>query len=114
MVGSDSMSTIDKGDTESSQVKALFLSGRETQIGNEPSHSKADVAKSYGETPTMSHELANVDYDEKGAAQHNYGETEATDIGWQSHPSDVPSPLVAGISNEELWTLIRRFNKVGD
>jgi hypothetical protein len=114
LVGSAGMSTIDKRDTEGSKVKAASLSGRETQIGNNLSEGKPDIVKSDVETPSMSHELANADYDEKGAAQSNYGKAEARDIGWQSHPADVPSPLVAGLSNEELWTLIRRFNKVRD
>ncbi|KAH8819104.1 hypothetical protein F5884DRAFT_759469 [Xylogone sp. PMI_703] len=69
------------------------------------------VEKHEDEMPTMSHELANMDQDEAGIAQQNYGQTEARDIGWTLKPSKVPSPLVEGLSNEELWTLIRRFNK---
>jgi hypothetical protein len=34
------------------------------------------------------------------------------DFGWNSPPHAVPSPLVHGFSNEDLWVLIRRFNKV--
>ena len=32
-------------------------------------------------------------------------------MGWGDHPKDVPQPLVGGLPNEELWTLVRRFNK---
>ena len=32
-------------------------------------------------------------------------------MGWNDHPTNVPSPLVAKLPNEELWTLVRRFNK---
>lgn len=64
------------------------------------------------EHPTVSHELANADYDEKGAAQEDLGQTEVRDLGWNEHPADVPTPLVGGLANEELWTLMRRFNKV--
>ena len=62
--------------------------------------------------PTISHELANEEHEEKGFAQIDHGQTEVTDLGWNEEPADVPSPLVGGLANEELWTLIRRFNKV--
>jgi hypothetical protein len=64
------------------------------------------------EPPTESHELANADHEEKGAAQLDHGQTEVKDLGWNHEVEDVPVPLVGGLSNEELWTLIRRFNKV--
>lgn len=65
------------------------------------------------EMPTESHALANADHDEKGAAQIDHGEIEVRDLGWNEDPKKVPNPLVGGLPNEELWTLIRRFNKVG-
>lgn len=64
------------------------------------------------EHPTDSHALANMDQEEKGVVQMGHGQTEVRDLGWNEHPTDVPVPLVGGLSNEELWTLIRRFNKV--
>lgn len=67
------------------------------------------------EQPTESHQLANAaleDETEKGVAQLDHGHTEVRDMGWNDHPDDVPVPLVGGLPNEELWTLIRRFNKV--
>jgi hypothetical protein len=64
------------------------------------------------EQPTDSHELANADHEEKGAAQVDHGQTEVRDLGWNEKPDDVPNPVVGGLPNEELWTLIRRFNKV--
>lgn len=63
------------------------------------------------ETPTESHALAAADHDAKGAAQIDHGHTEVRDLGWNDHPENVPIPLVGGLPNEELWTLIRRFNK---
>jgi hypothetical protein len=63
------------------------------------------------EHPTESHALANADHDEKGAAQHDHGETEVKNLGWNENPKKIPE-LVGGLPNEELWTLIRRFNKV--
>jgi hypothetical protein len=64
------------------------------------------------ETPTESHELANADHEQKGAAQVDHGQTEVRDLGWNDEAADVPVPLVGGLPNEELWTLVRRFNKV--
>ena len=59
--------------------------------------------------PSNSHALAMADHEEKGAAQHNMTD-EVKDLGWDSDPKHVPT-LVGGLSNEELWTLIRRFDK---
>ncbi|KAF7793797.1 hypothetical protein EIP86_004918 [Pleurotus ostreatoroseus] len=36
---------------------------------------------------------------------------EVKDFGWNSKPHAVPSPLIKGIPNDDLFTLIRRFNK---
>ena len=33
------------------------------------------------------------------------------DLGWNEHPADMPKPLVGGLPNDDLWTLVRRFNK---
>lgn len=63
------------------------------------------------EHPTESHALANADHDEKGAAQYDYGGNEARNLGWYEEPMIIPQ-LVGGLPNEELWALIRRFNKV--
>lgn len=68
--------------------------------------------RSLQDEPTESHAMAVADYDDKGAAQLDYDdEPEVKDLGW--HEEDKPAPLVAGLSNEQLFTLIRRFNKVG-
>lgn len=59
-----------------------------------------------------SHALASAnDHEIKGAVQMNHEVGEVRDMGWNDHPSDVPTPLVGGLPNEELWTLVRRFNK---
>ena len=83
---------------------------------NKPALSKFEepeiVEAAPEEHPTDSHELANADHEEKGAAQMDHGQTEVRDLGWSEDPKDVPSPLVGGLPNEQLWTLIRRFNKV--
>ncbi|KAI9704357.1 MAG: hypothetical protein M1836_007220 [Candelina mexicana] len=66
---------------------------------------------SSGDSPTESHALAAADHGVKGAAQQDHGAAEVKDLGWQEHVSKVPTPLVGGLPNEELWVLVRRFNK---
>lgn len=64
--------------------------------------------------PTESHALATADHDEKGAVQmHGQFNTslEVKDLGWNKPPEKIPAPLVGGLPNEELWMLVRRFNK---
>lgn len=73
------------------------------------------------EAPTDSHAIAAAPLEEHpeaaGALHHEaavgIGEgVEVKDLGWNKKPEEVPSPLIGGLSNEELWTLVRRFNKV--
>ncbi|KAB8292447.1 hypothetical protein EYC80_008167 [Monilinia laxa] len=61
--------------------------------------------------PTDSHALAIADHDEKGAAQVGHGNVEVRDLGWSDESHEVLTPLVGGLPNEALWTLVRRFNK---
>jgi hypothetical protein len=65
------------------------------------------------EGPTDSHALSKFSPDDeaKGLA-HRAGETEhVSDIGWGK--SDIiEERIVPGLSNEDLFLLIRRFNKV--
>jgi len=79
----------------------------ETQI-EEPSTTLLDA-------PTESHALAlqaakEAAPEEKGAAQIEHAE-EVVDLGWNEPKELVARPLVGGLSNEDLWLLIRRFNK---
>lgn len=64
------------------------------------------------EGPTDSHVLSQIDQDEKGLSQMASETTEITNIGWDESPNLIEEPLVAGLSNEDLWMLIRRFDKV--
>lgn len=80
------------------------------------SESEPDVIESYDEeVPTASHALAEesiqADADNKGASQIGHDEIEVKNIGWNKEVQYVPQPVVGGLRNEELWTLIRRFNK---
>lgn len=68
------------------------------------------------DAPTESHALAlqaaeAAAPEEKGAAQIEHDE-EVVDLGWNEPKELVARPLVGGLSNEDLWLLIRRFNKV--
>lgn len=75
----------------------------------DPGHQ--EVAHSITQAPTDSHALAQVEQEEKGAAQQGH-DAEVLDLGWNQHPNKVAKPLIDGLENEELWLLIRRFNKV--
>lgn len=61
--------------------------------------------------PTDSHVLAQMEQDEKGLSQKG-DTTETTDIGWEQSGDQIEESLVARLSNDDLWMLIRRFNKV--
>ncbi|KAJ7488228.1 hypothetical protein FB451DRAFT_1529386 [Mycena latifolia] len=74
----------------------------------DPEHK--EVAHSITQSPTDSHALAQVEQEEKGAAQEGH-DAEVLDLGWNQHPDKVAKPLISGLENEELWLLIRRFNK---
>jgi hypothetical protein len=63
------------------------------------------------EGPTDSHVLAQVDQDEKGLAQKAGDIAGVTDVGWTTPVDHIDEPLVAGISNEDLWMLLRRFDQ---
>jgi hypothetical protein len=68
------------------------------------------------DAPTDSHALAMeaakaTHPAEAGAAQIQHAE-EVVDLGWNEPKEHVARPLVGGLSNEDLWLLIRRFNKV--
>ncbi|KAH6363630.1 hypothetical protein HBI34_169780 [Parastagonospora nodorum] len=67
------------------------------------------------DAPTESHALAleaakAADPTEAGVAQIPHDE-EVVDLGWNEPKEHVARPLVGGLSNEDLWLLVRRFNK---
>lgn len=72
-------------------------------------------ANHMSEEPTMSHALANSNPNNprmKGAAQIDTGEADAEvrNLGWAK--AQMATPLIGGLNNEEVWLLVRRFNKV--
>lgn len=50
-----------------------------------------------------------MDPKDKGASQMEHDYASVRDLGWNG--GEVPRPVVGGLSNEDLWTLIRRFDK---
>lgn len=83
-----------------------------------PTSSTSPLTNNDNAPPTESHALAIADHEVRGASQQNHSaadgeeegeEDEVQNLGWFEDPNDIP-PLVGGLPNEELWTLIRRFN----
>ena len=64
-----------------------------------------------GQETSTSHVLATQDHALKGAAQQAGKEIGTTNLGWQNNAKGVDT-LVGGLDNDDLWMLIRRFNKV--
>ncbi|KAM5352800.1 hypothetical protein ACJ41O_005522 [Fusarium nematophilum] len=80
-----------------------------TAAGSEP-----EMIETHSEeAPTASHALAQESstLDEKGASQIQHDDVEVKNLGWNDKAQHVPQPLVGGLKNEDLWTLIRRFDK---
>ncbi len=85
-------------------------------LGSQPQSTPSPLSPPKPKSPlqvktTDSHALAMADHDIQGAAQLAGRTSDVTDLGWRSHPKDVET-LVGGLPNEELWTLVRRFNRV--
>jgi hypothetical protein len=72
------------------------------------------TATTMTDAPTESHALAMEAAnraEDKGAAQVNHNE-EVVNLGWNEPKEQIMNPLVGGLNNEDLWILVRRFNKV--
>ncbi|KAH7129782.1 hypothetical protein B0J13DRAFT_132382 [Dactylonectria estremocensis] len=81
---------------------------------NPSTESEPELIEKYEqEAPTASHALAeeskHADLNDKGASQMQHDHSEVRDLGWNDGQS--PNPVVGGLDNAELWTLIRRFDK---
>lgn len=65
-----------------------------------------------GQNTSTSHQLATGagDHEVLGSAQKAGRENRTTNLGWQANAVGVGT-LVGGLPNEDLWTLVRRFNK---
>jgi hypothetical protein len=73
--------------------------------------SKHESARTLHEGPTASHALATSPTEEVGLVQLDHDE-EVKDLGWNEPKEAIPAPLVGGMENEDLWVLVRRFDKV--
>ena len=80
-----------------------------TEIVTDPD--KHEDSQALADEPTASHALAVADHDEKGHVQDADGDG-IQDLGWHESDTNIPNPLIGRVPNEELWLLIRRFNKV--
>ncbi|GJN73483.1 hypothetical protein PLICBS_007561 [Purpureocillium lilacinum] len=67
------------------------------------------------DAPTASHALADGSLNDEstvqGASQVEHDDVEVRNLGWNEEAPRVPRPVVGGLTNEQLWTLIRRFDK---
>ncbi|KAK5662501.1 hypothetical protein OQA88_8413 [Cercophora sp. LCS_1] len=75
-----------------------------------PATNPNDIAQGGAKEQTLSHALATDDHDLKGHAQIDH-EKEVQDLGWNEKKEEIAAPLVGGMDNEELWMLVRRFDK---
>jgi hypothetical protein len=91
-------------------LKDLLPLPSDTQPVSDPGHT--EKSRSLHDDATLSHALATEDHSDKGAAQQEHDEPEVADLGWHEKKQDIAEPLVGGLGNEDLWMLIRRFNKV--
>ena len=73
--------------------------------------SKHETARVLHEGPTARHALATSPTEEPGLVQQDHDE-EVKDLGWNEPKEAIPAPLVGGMENEDLWVLVRRFDKV--
>ena len=89
------------------------MSSLREQVGTDPPSQVYEAAPPLEQAGTDSHILATAEQDEIGAVQEDHFEEQANDLGWNSKEQDIPQPLIGGLSNEELFMLVRRFNKVG-
>jgi hypothetical protein len=79
-----------------------------------PAAEKPEAFTILSDKPTTSHALAMAaveEPEEKGEAQVEHDE-ETKNLGWNEPPSQIENPLVGGLNNDDLWILIRRFDKV--
>lgn len=75
---------------------------------------KRETTATMTDKPSDSHALAMEaakNPELMGASQVDHAQ-EVKDLGWNEPEQKVAAPLVGGLSNEDLWVLVRRFNKV--
>ncbi|KAL0934531.1 uncharacterized protein CTRU02_211330 [Colletotrichum truncatum] len=92
--------------------QSTYSYSSQSSLGHEP-----EMVESHEEEqPTESHLLADMatkekPIEEKGFAEMGHKDIEVKDLGWNTPPRNVAQPMVGGLTNEELWVLVRRFDK---
>ncbi|KAF4915947.1 hypothetical protein CGCVW01_v010204, partial [Colletotrichum viniferum] len=99
-------------DPSNTPTQSDFSYSSQSTMGQEPEIVEAHE----DERPTDSHHLADMatketPIEEKGHAQMDHNAVEVKNLGWNTHAKEVAQPMVGGLSNEELWILVRRFDK---
>lgn len=96
----------------SSVVKSDDGDGRD--MGHNLVHHINGPSRTENQGPTDSHAISHVEPDEKGLVQKAGASQEVSDIGWEHGSGEIGERIVPGLLNEDLWMLIRRFDKVCD
>src|SRR4051812_39616371 len=98
---------------DSSPVGATIPSLIKTQLGkvdNAFGNIQEEIGRNF---VADSHDLALQDQEIKGEIQKQaFTGVEVKDLGWHKDPTDMPDILIGGITNDRVFGLIRRFNKV--
>ncbi|OBR03333.1 hypothetical protein CH63R_12460 [Colletotrichum higginsianum IMI 349063] len=100
-------------DTPPSQSSYGYSS--QSTMGQEP-----EIVEAHDEErPTDSHHLADMaakekPLEEKGHAELDHADVEVKNLGWNNPPSKVSQPMIGGLTNEDLWILVRRFDKLAN
>lgn len=85
------------------------------RLGN-PADTPEPVEAHQQEAPTESHAVAeeavSADTGEDGAVASKLGrdDVDVQDLGWKDPDQTVPQPIITGLPNDTLFTLIRRFD----
>lgn len=90
-------------------VKGILPIPENVELVTDPE--KEELSGALTDEPTLSHSLAVMEHDEIGHAQADHDEL-VQNLGWHESDNKIPNPLVGGLPNEDLWILLRRFNKV--
>lgn len=81
----------------------------DTKPVTDPLHTA--TADSLAGEASLSHALATGNHETRGQAQTDHDEDEVLNLGWNEDKEHIAQPLVGGMDNEDLWMLVRRFDK---
>lgn len=94
----------------SSVVKSDDGEGR--HMGHNLVHHINATSRIENQGPTNSHAISQAVSDEEGLVQKAGASQEVSDIGWEHGPGEIGEQIVPGLANDDLWMLLRRFDKV--